>query len=100
MSNYAKEERLTGETSQAYIVLKILFGELKPGNEKIHKLLQHLENKGFHYAPKFLGVDEKDREILSFIEGEAGNYPLKEYMRSNNVLKRNSKRCSAFTMML
>ena len=29
-------------------------------------------------------------EILSFIEGEAGNYPLKEYMRSNDVLK-NSK---------
>ena len=30
-------------------------------------------------------------EILSFIEGEAGNYPLKEYMRSNDVLKEIAK---------
>jgi thiamine kinase-like enzyme len=50
-----------------------------------------LENKGFSYAPKFLGIDEKGREILSFIEGEAGNYPLKEYMWSNDVLKEIAK---------
>ena len=92
MSNYAKEERLTGgNVSSVYRSENTVRRELKPGNEKIHKLLQHLENKGFHYAPKFLGVDEKDREILSFIEGEAGNYPLKEYMRSNNVLKEIAK---------
>ncbi|MES2930767.1 MAG: aminoglycoside phosphotransferase family protein [Patescibacteria group bacterium] len=36
----------------------------------IHSLLQHLEKKGFSYAPRFLGVDDKNREILSFIEGE------------------------------
>ena len=33
-------------------------------------------------------------EILSFIEGEAGNYPLKEYMRSNDVLKEIAKDAS------
>lgn len=50
-----------------------------------------MENKGFIYAPKFLGIDEKGREILSFIEGEAGNSPLKEYMWSNDVLKEIAK---------
>jgi hypothetical protein len=29
-----------------------------------------LEAKGFQGAPRFLGIDEKGREILSFIEGE------------------------------
>lgn len=47
--------------------------ELKPESTKIHKLLKHWENKGYSYAPKFLGIDEKGREILSFIDGEAGN---------------------------
>ncbi len=45
-----------------------------------------MENKGFWYAPRFLGIDDKNREILSFIQGEAGNYPLKEYMLSDIVL--------------
>lgn len=35
-----------------------------------HALLKLLEQKGFSYAPRLLGVDEKGREILSFIEGE------------------------------
>lgn len=65
--------------------------EIKQDNSKIHKLLEHLENKGFCYAPKFLGIDEKGREILSFIEGEAGNYPLKEYMWSDGVLREIAK---------
>ncbi len=41
--------------------------------------------------PKFLGIDEKGREILSFIEGEAGNYPLKKYMWSDESLKEIAK---------
>ncbi|OTW89132.1 aminoglycoside phosphotransferase [Bacillus thuringiensis serovar cameroun] len=92
MSNYTNEEKLTGgNVSNVYRSENTVRRELKPDSTKIHKLLRHLENKGFHYAPKFLGIDEKDREILSFIEGDAGNYPLKEYMWSNNVLKEIAK---------
>ena len=47
--------------------------ELKPDSTKIHKILKHWENKYFSYAPKFLRIDEKG----TFIEGEAGNDPLK-----------------------
>ncbi|MBM0066806.1 phosphotransferase [Alkalicoccobacillus gibsonii] len=56
-------------------------------SSKIHKLLLHLDKKNFNYAPKFIGIDEQGREVLSYIEGEAGNDPVKEYMRSNLVLK-------------
>ncbi|MFN8433556.1 MAG: aminoglycoside phosphotransferase family protein [Anaerolineales bacterium] len=36
----------------------------------VHQLLLHLEAKGFVGAPRFLGIDEKQREILSYMEGE------------------------------
>jgi aminoglycoside phosphotransferase (APT) family kinase protein len=38
--------------------------------EFIRALLNHLAAVGFVGSPRFLGVDEKGREILSFIEGE------------------------------
>ncbi|MES1041082.1 aminoglycoside phosphotransferase family protein [Peribacillus simplex] len=87
MSNHENEEMLTGgNVSNVYHSGDTVRRELKPDSPKIHKLLKHLENNGFSYAPKFLGIDEKRREILSFIEGEAGHYPLKEYMWSEDVL--------------
>ncbi len=92
MSNHSNEEKLTGgNVSNVYRLEDTVRRELKPDSVKIHGLLKHLESKGFIYAPKFLGIDEKNREILSFIEGEAGNYPLKEYMWSNDVLKEIAK---------
>lgn len=38
----------------------------------VHKLLRHLEAKGFQASPRFLGIDDKGREMLSFIAGETG----------------------------
>lgn len=37
---------------------------------QIHALLLHLERQGFGASPRFLGVDRKGREILSFVPGE------------------------------
>jgi len=92
MSNHNNEEKLTGgNVSNVYRLEDTVRRELKPDSVKIHGVLKHLESKGYNYAPKFLGIDEKNREILSFIEGEAGNYPLKEYMWSNDVLKEIAK---------
>lgn len=44
-------------------------------SEAVHALLRHLEGKHFSGSPKLLGMDEQGREILSFIEGEAGQWP-------------------------
>lgn len=52
----------------------------------VHELLLYLEKQGFQNAPRFLGLDEQGREILTFIEGEVGNYPLAHYMWSDEVL--------------
>ncbi len=36
----------------------------------VHDLLLFLEDQGFPFAPRFLGMDEQGREILSYLEGE------------------------------
>ncbi|WP_147804723.1 phosphotransferase [Alkalicoccus halolimnae] len=83
-----KEEMLAGgNVSNVHRSGDTVRRELKPESPFIHELLKHLETRGIHFTPKFLGIDEQNREVLSFIEGEAGNYPLKEYMWSNEVLK-------------
>ncbi len=38
--------------------------------EFVHALLDHLAAAGFEGAPRFLGTDERGRDILSYIEGE------------------------------
>lgn len=74
------EEKLEGgNSSEVYRVGNTVRRNLKPDSHLVHRLLQHLEKKGYPYAPKFLGIDEKGREVLSYIEGEAGNEP-KPYM--------------------
>lgn len=61
---------------------------LKSWSPTIHKLLKHLEKNTFKWAPQFYGIDEKNREILSFIHGEAAvEFPrLKAYMMTDEVL--------------
>jgi hypothetical protein len=45
---------------------------LYPWSASIHRLLEHLEAVGFDRAPRFLGIDEQGREVLSYLEGTSG----------------------------
>ncbi|RIQ36752.1 aminoglycoside phosphotransferase family protein [Jiangella rhizosphaerae] len=45
---------------------------LQPWSPAVHALLRHLEAAGFPAAPRFLGVDEQGREVLTHVEGESG----------------------------
>jgi aminoglycoside phosphotransferase len=87
-SQYENEEKLTGgNVSTVYRAGDTVRREWKPDSVRIHTLLQHLESKGLRGVPRFLGIDDKGREVLSFIEGEAGNYPLQTYMWSDKALQ-------------
>ena len=57
-----------------------------PWSSGVHTLLCHLEGQGFEGAPRFLGVDQQGHEVLTFIEGEMGHYPLPDYMWSDGAL--------------
>ena len=43
-----------------------------PWAGSVHLLLQYLEQVGFDHAPRFLGIDDQGREVLSFVEGTCG----------------------------
>lgn len=43
-----------------------------PWSRSVHLLLRHLESVGFDAAPRFLGVDDQGREVLSYIDGICG----------------------------
>ena len=44
--------------------------------EAVHALLRHFESVRFDGAPRFLGLDERGREVLSFVEGEPALKPV------------------------
>ncbi|PFG21188.1 phosphotransferase [Serinibacter salmoneus] len=52
----------------------------------VHALLNQLPRAGFDGAPAVHGVDEKGREVLDFVPGTVGNYPLTEEVRSEAAL--------------
>ncbi len=39
------------------------------GHEVVEGLLEHLQKVGFDRAPRLLGIDEHDRQILDYVEG-------------------------------
>jgi Putative homoserine kinase type II (protein kinase fold) len=65
------EEELRGGKSTPNIV-KIGNTVRRPSKESsifVSEILKHLENKGCPYTPRFLGFDEKNREMYEYIEG-------------------------------
>ena len=41
----------------------------------VHRALTHLEVAGFQGAPRFLGIDSRGREVLSYLQGEVAGRP-------------------------
>ncbi len=57
-----------------------------------HALLTHLEKKGFSGTPRFLGIDELGREMLSFLAGDVprdlGYYDDSQLREAAGLLRR------------
>lgn len=52
----------------------------------VHALLGHLQRVGFDGAPRALGIDDRGREILSWLPGEAPGRPLPAYAVTDQAL--------------
>jgi hypothetical protein len=57
----------------------------RPCSPAVHRLLRHLESVGFDGCPRFLGVDDAGREVLSYIPGEVAVPPLPDWARSRRT---------------
>jgi Ser/Thr protein kinase RdoA (MazF antagonist) len=60
---------------------------LRPTSAATHALLNHLANVGFDGSPRFLGIDSQDREMLTFIPGEAVTPPYPAWSLTDEVLR-------------
>lgn len=67
----SKETKLAGGNSNTCVVKmgETVRRAVGPTSAATHRLLDYLQGKGFPGSPRFLGMDEQGREILSFIEG-------------------------------
>lgn len=57
-----------------------------PWTPTVHALLKHLEAAGFTGAPASHGLDGQGREILDFLPGHVPNYPLPDYVQTDDAL--------------
>jgi hypothetical protein len=69
-----------------------------PWSPAVHELLVHLESVQFPYSPRFLGIDDRGRETLSFIEGETVGdaRPWPAWAWSDRVLSQVGKMLRAY----
>ena len=66
----AQERSLGGNLNDAVRVGDTVRRRAGPWTPAVHSLLRFLEREGFE-APRVVGIDERGREILEYIEGEA-----------------------------
>jgi len=60
-------------------------------NKQVYAFLGFLKEQGFNQAPEFLGYDLQGREILSFVKGKTGDFPLSAESRSLDALVSSAK---------
>jgi len=57
-----------------------------PWTPAVHSLLNHLQRVGFTGSPRVLGMDDQGREVLSYLDGECGEYPLAPHWVTEEAL--------------
>ena len=72
-----REEPLTGgrNASEVVRVGDTVRRASEPGSAFAALLLGYLEASGYPYAPRYLGVDERGRDILTYIPGQSTDHP-------------------------
>lgn len=71
------EELSGGNSTSVYKLNDTVLREQKTWSPTIHKLLLHLEKVQYAHSPRFIGIDIKGREVLSFVPGDCkADYPL------------------------
>lgn len=81
------EEVLGGGTlSQVVRVGDTVRRPVSPWSSTMHRLLRHLEAKDFP-APRFRGIDDQGREVLTYVEGSAALRPWPSQLRSDRGVR-------------
>ncbi|AGF57225.1 hypothetical protein B0P06_004482 [Clostridium saccharoperbutylacetonicum] len=66
-----------GNSTSVYKHNETVLREQKTWSSTIHRVLLHLEKFEYTNSPRFIGIDDMGREILSFVPGECkADYPF------------------------
>lgn len=87
MRDERKEVPILGGVTEVVRVGETIRRTMGPWSPSVHHLLRHLERQGFDGAPRALGVDEQGREVLTYLPGQVGGYPLPQPLWSMAALE-------------
>ena len=59
---------------------------VRPHTAAVHALLRHLDAAGFDGAPRVLGIDAKNREVLTYLPGVVARRPLPAFATADATL--------------
>lgn len=68
-----EEALLGGRVTNPVRIQGDVHREAGPWTPAVHALLRHLEQAGFDGAPRVVGFDDVGREVVTYIQGEAGS---------------------------
>jgi hypothetical protein len=83
------EHPLPGGTANRGLVFRVGNTVRRPVRDtsaSTHALLRHLADVGFGGAPRFLGIDERGREVLSYVPGDAVTPPYPRWALTDEAL--------------
>lgn len=81
------EEQLSGGNSGEVIRSgDTVRRETGPWTSAVHTWLEVLAEAGIAEVPRVDGIDDQGREVLSFVPGEVANYPLPDWLWSDQLL--------------
>ena len=89
MTGEAHEVLLHGGTTHRGLVVRVgdtVRKPLRPSSPATERLLGHLAAVGFEGAPRYLGVDARGREVLTYVPGEAVTPPYPPWALTDEAL--------------
>ena len=57
-----------------------------PWTPRVHQLMRALRERGLTEVPEPLGLDEDGREVVEYIKGDVGIYPMPQWVWSDHLL--------------
>lgn len=90
------EQVLKGGVNEVVRVGSTVRRPTGPWSPAVHGLLRHLERHGFRGAPRLHGVTDDGLEILDFLPGQVGEYPLTPQAASREALETAAELLAAY----
>ncbi|MCE7001967.1 aminoglycoside phosphotransferase family protein [Kibdelosporangium philippinense] len=89
MDPQAREQPLAGGVDHAGAVVRVEDTVRRPGGPaatQVRFFLTYLDDVGFTGAPRFHGLDEHDREILDYLDGQVAVPPFPDWAADEDLL--------------